>query len=106
VDSVKVVTIMECHASTNVQEVHNFMGLVGYYRRFVKGFSRIENPITELQKKNKKFLWRDKCVEAFQRLKGLLTTNPILKFPNMEKEFLVCTDASKEGLGEVLMQYD
>jgi hypothetical protein len=57
-----------------------------------------------LQKKNKKFLWTDKCVEAFRRLKELLTKTPILKFPDMDKEFLVCTDASKEGLGRVLMQ--
>jgi hypothetical protein len=75
------------------------MGLAGYYRRFVEGFSKIANPITELQKKNKKFIWSEKCMEAFQRLKELLTTTPILKVPDMDKEFLVCTDASKEGLG-------
>jgi hypothetical protein len=70
----------------------------------VKGFSKIANPITELKKKNKKFVWTEKCKEAFQRLKGLLTTSPILKVPNIDQEFLVCTDASKESLGGVLMQ--
>jgi hypothetical protein len=57
-----------------------------------------------LQKKNKKFVWTEKCVEAFRRLKELLTTTSILKVPDMDEEFLVCTDASKEGLGGVLMQ--
>jgi hypothetical protein len=57
-----------------------------------------------LQKKNKKFVWTEKCAEAFQRLKGMLMTTSILKVPDMDKEFLVCTDASKEGLGGVLMQ--
>jgi hypothetical protein len=80
------------------------MGLAGYYRRFVEGFLKIANPITELQKKNKKFVWIEKCAEAFQRLKDLLTTTLILKVPNMDTDFLVCTDASKEGLGGVLMQ--
>jgi hypothetical protein len=58
----------------------------------------------ELQKKNKKFVWTEKCVESFWRLKEMLTTTPILKVPDMDVEFLVCTDASKEGLGGVLMQ--
>jgi hypothetical protein len=57
-----------------------------------------------LQKKNKKFVWTEKCAEAFRRLKELLTTTPILKVPDMDIDFLVCTDASKEGLGGVLMQ--
>jgi hypothetical protein len=85
-------------------EVRSFMGLAGYYRRFVKGFSKIAGPITELQKKNKKFVWTEKCVEAFQRLKELLTTTPILNVLDMDVDFLVCTDASKEGLSGVLMQ--
>ena len=80
------------------------MGLAGYYRRFVEGFSRIANSITELQKKNKKFVWTKKCAEAFQRLKELLTTMPIIKVPDMDVDFFVCTGASKEGLGRVLMQ--
>jgi hypothetical protein len=89
---------------TNVLEVRSFMGLVGYYRWFVEGFSKIENPITKLQKKNKKFVWTEKCTESFWRLKELLKTTPILKVPDMDTDFLVCTDASKEGLGGVLMQ--
>jgi hypothetical protein len=57
-----------------------------------------------LQKKNQKFVWTEKCAEAFQRLKELLTTTPILKVLDMDTEFFVCTNASKEGLGKVLIQ--
>jgi hypothetical protein len=104
VDPAKVEAIMEWPAPTNVTEVRSFMGLAGYYRWFVEGFSNIANPITELQKKNKKFVWTEKCAEAFRRLKELLTTAPILKVLDMDANFLVCIDASKEGLGGVLMQ--
>jgi hypothetical protein len=80
------------------------MGLVGYYRWFVEGFSKIENPITELQKKNKNFVWTEKCAEDFRRLKEMLTITLILKVPDMDVDFLVCINASKEGLGKVLIQ--
>jgi hypothetical protein len=103
-DLEKVEAIMEWPAPTNVPEVRSFMGLAGYYRWFVEGFSKIANMIMELQKKNKKFVWTEKCTEAFWRLKELLTTTPILKVPDMDMDFLVCIDASKEGLGGVLMQ--
>jgi hypothetical protein len=104
-DPAKVDAIMGWPAPTNVTEVHSFMGLVGYYRRFVEGFSKIAGPITRLQKKkNKKFVWTEKCAEAFRRIKELLTTTSILKVPDMDVDFLVCIDASKEGLGGVLMQ--
>jgi hypothetical protein len=96
-DPAKVEAIMEWPALTNVTKVHSFMGLVGYYRWFDEGFLKIENPITDLQKKNKKFVWTEKCAEAFRRLKELLTTTLILKVPNVDVDFLVCTDASKEG---------
>ena len=103
-DPKKVEAIMEWPAPTNVAEVRSFMGLAGCYRRFVEGFSKIANPIMELQKKNKKFVSTEECVEAFQRLKELLTITLILKVLDMDANFLVCTDASKEVLGGVLMQ--
>jgi hypothetical protein len=84
VDPSKVEDIMEWRALTNVPKVRSFMGLPGYYRRFVEGFSKIANPITELQKKNKKFVWTEKCVEEFWRLKELLTMTPTLKVLNMD----------------------
>jgi hypothetical protein len=104
IDPTKFKAIMEWDAVTNVLKVNSFMGLVGYYRWFIEGFSSIENLIMELQKKNKNFVWTEKCVESFWRLKEMLTTTPILKVPDMDTNFLVCIDASKEGLGGVLMQ--
>jgi len=102
----KVKAIMEWAAPSNVPEVCSSMALVGYYRWFFEGFSKITNPIMELQKKKKKFVWTEKCAEEFWKLKELLMTMEILKFSNMDEELLVCTDASKEGLGEFLMQND
>lgn len=87
-----------------MSEIHIFMGLVGYYHRFVQNFSRIAHPITSLQRKGKKFLWTEKCVEAFQKLKELLTNALILAVPNLEGDFMVCTYASLEGIRAVLMQ--
>jgi hypothetical protein len=80
------------------------MGLVGYYRRFIKGFSKIGNPITSLQRKGNKFIWSLECEASFQQLKHLLTDAPVLRIVDPENDFLVCTDACKEGLGGVLMQ--
>jgi hypothetical protein len=95
---------MEWPVPMNVTEVRSVIGLSGYYRWFVEGFSKIANLIMELQKKNKKFVRTEECAETFRRLKELLTTAPILKVRDMDADFLVCTDASKEGLGGVLMQ--
>jgi hypothetical protein len=103
VDPKKVKAIMEWPVSMNVPEVCSFMGLAGYYRWFFEFFLNIENMTTELKKKNKKFVWTEKCAEAFRRLKELLKTTSILKVPDMDANFLVFTDASKEGLGRVLM---
>jgi hypothetical protein len=96
--------IMEWPPPKNFMKVCSFMGLAGYYRRFVEGFSKITNPITKLQKRNKEFVWTKKCLEEFQRLKELLTTTPMLKVLDMDTNFFVWTDTSKEGLGGVLMQ--
>jgi hypothetical protein len=76
--------------------------LLTIHRRFFKD-SKSDHGITE---EKQEVCMDEKCAEAFQRIKELLTTTPILKVPNMDKEFLVCTDASKEGLGRVLMQED
>jgi hypothetical protein len=80
------------------------MGLVGYYRRFIEGFSKVAHPITSLQKKGTKFEWTAKCEESFQHLKELLTSAPILKVADPDEDFVVCIDACKEGLGGVLTQ--
>jgi hypothetical protein len=80
------------------------MGLDGYYRRFIVGFSKISHPITSLQKKGIKFEWTTKCEERFQHLKDLLTSAPILKVAYPSGDFFVCTDACKEGFCLVLTQ--
>ena len=103
-DPAKIRVIVEWPAPTNVSEVRSFMGLASYYRRFVANFSKIAHPITSLQRKGKKFIQSDKCEEAFQGLKVLLTSAPVLVVPNPCKEFEVCTDVSLDGLGAVLMQ--
>eukprot|EP00253_Pinus_taeda_P030964 PITA_30964 len=95
---------MEWPIPKDVADIRSFMGLAGYYRRFVEGFSRIAYPITSLQKKGKVFKWIAECQQSFDRLKHLLTTAPILSIAAPNKDYVVCTDASKEGVGGVLMQ--
>ena len=80
------------------------MGLAGYYKRFIEGFSNVSHAITSLQMKGIKFQSTSKCEESFQQLKYLLTSAPILKVVDLEKVFVVCTDACGQGLGGVLMQ--
>jgi len=80
------------------------MGITGYYRRFIEGFSKITYPITSLPKKGTKFTWTDKFQDSFDKLKHLLTTAPILKIADPYQDFTVCTDACNEGLGGVLIQ--
>ncbi|KAK1681178.1 hypothetical protein QYE76_042026 [Lolium multiflorum] len=106
VDPAKIKTVEEWKAPTTQTEVRAFLGLAGYYRRFVEGFSSIARPMTQLLKKDKKFEWTDKCEESFQQLKSRLTTAPILIMPDITKPFDVYCDASKIGLGCVLMQED
>ncbi|KAK1608568.1 hypothetical protein QYE76_032241 [Lolium multiflorum] len=104
VDPAKIKTVTEWKAPTTQTEVRAFLGLAGYYRRFVEGFSSIARPMTQLLKKDKKFEWTAKCEESFQQLKNRLTTAPILIMPDITKPFDVYCDASKIGLGCVLMQ--
>jgi hypothetical protein len=85
-------------------EVSSFMGLVGYYKRFIEGFSKIVHPITSLQKKGVRFEWSTDCERSFQHLKFLLTSEPILRIVDPNEDFVVCTNACKEGLGGVLSQ--
>jgi hypothetical protein len=80
------------------------MGLAGYYRRFIEGFSKIAHPITSLQRNGVKFQWTLDCEKNFQHLKQLLTSAPILRIADPNEDFIVCTDACKEGLGGVLGQ--
>jgi hypothetical protein len=88
----------------NVSDIRSFMGLAGYYKRFIVGFSNLSHPITSLQRKGTKFEWTLKCENDFNLLKELLTSAPMLNIANPNKIFVVCTDACKEGFGGALMQ--
>jgi hypothetical protein len=88
----------------NVTEVRSFMGLAGYYRRFIEGFLKIAHLITSLQRKGVNFQWTLDCENSFQHLKQLLTSALILRIAETNEDFIVCTDACKEGLGGVLTQ--
>ena len=84
--------------------MRQFLGLAGYYRRFIEGFSKIARPLTSLTQKDKKFNWGETQESAFQTLKPKLYSTPILYLPEGTDDFVVCCDASIQGLGCVLMQ--
>ena len=79
------------------------MGLVGYYRRFIEGFLKLDHPITSLQKHVVKFDWTPKCEDSFQRLKEMLISAPILKIVVPAGNFLVCRNSCKKGVGGLFM---
>jgi hypothetical protein len=81
VDPSKITSIMERKAPTNPTKVQAFLGLVGYYQKFVKGFSSIARPLTQLLKKDKRFEWTEKCEQSYQELKKRLVSAPILTMP-------------------------
>ena len=86
-------------------EIQSFLGLVGYYRRFIEGFSKITLPLTNLTQKRVKLEWFDDCEYSFQELNNILVTTPILTIPSGSGGFVVYSDASRQGLGCVLMQH-
>jgi hypothetical protein len=104
VDPEKIEAIREWAVPKNVTEVISFMGLSRYYRIFIEEFSKIAKPITSFQRKGVNFQWTLDCEKNFQYLKQLLTSYPILRIADPNEDFIVCTDACKEGLGGVLSQ--
>jgi hypothetical protein len=104
VDPSKIKDILEWKPPTTVHQVRSFLGLAGYYHRFIPDFSKIVKPITSLLKNDTKFNWSSRCNEAFEQLKVLLTTAPVLAQADIEKPFDVYCDASGSGLRCVLMQ--
>ncbi|XP_065881830.1 uncharacterized protein [Euphorbia lathyris] len=103
-DPTKVKAIMEWNPPKSVTEVRSFLGLAGYYRRFVKGFSIIAGPLTKLLRKGVVYQWNEQCQKSFDELKKRLTSSPVLVLPSGRGGFVVYTDASKHGLGCVMMQ--
>ena len=106
IDPQKIEAIVDWKPPTNVTEVRSFLGLASYYRKFVEGFSKIATPLTKLTRKEEKFIWSETCQNGFDELKQRLTTAPVLTLPSGSEGFTVYCDASKQGLGCVLMQHD
>jgi len=104
VDPSKVDVVSQWETLKSVTEIRSFLGLVGYYRRFIEGFSKLALPLTLLTCKGKPFVWSTQCESSFSELKQRLTSAPILILPKPDEPFVVYCDASKLGLGGVLMQ--
>ena len=104
VDPKKIEVIIEWKPPRNVMEVRSFLGLAGYYRKFVKGFSMTVGPMTRLLQENVRFEWSEKCQGSFEKLKAFLTEALVLTQLTYGKEYVIFSDASLNGLGCVLMQ--
>ncbi|KAM0005913.1 putative nucleotidyltransferase, Ribonuclease H [Helianthus debilis subsp. tardiflorus] len=104
VDPSKVEAITKWVPPKNPSEVRSFLGLAGYYRRFIQDFSKLSLPLTKLTKKDEKFSWGADQERAFQTLKEKLSSSPVLTLPDGTEDLVVFTDASHQGLGCVLMQ--
>ena len=102
----KVEAVQGCPPPTTKKGVRSFLGLVGWYRRFIPNFSARAAVLTNLTRKSSanKLVWTEECEQAFQDLKGSLCHSPILQSPNFDLPFIVQTDASGLGLGAVLLQ--
>ena len=104
VDKAKVELISKLPPPTNVKAVRQFLGHVGFYRRFIKDLSKITKPLCELLVKDTNFFWDGRCQKSFEELKSHLSTTPIVRAPNWELPFEVMCDASDFSIGEVLEQ--
>ena len=102
----KIEAVVNWKPPKNVSDVRSFLGLTGYYRKFVEGFSKIAAPLTKLTRKDVKYDWVDACQQSFEELKDRLTSAPVLALPNGRDGFVVYSNASRQGLGCVLMQND
>lgn len=100
----KIKSVKEFRQPRNPTEIKQFLGLAGYYRKFIRNFAKVAKPLTDLTKKDIPFHWTDKQQISFDTLKLKLCEEPILKYPDFSKEFTLTTDASNEGLGAILSQ--
>ena len=102
----KVTAISDFPTPQSKKELMRFLGMAGYYRKFCKNFSILAEPLTALLQKNTKFVWSEKCNSAFEKIKAILLSSPVLSAPDFEKQFELYVDASDVGAGGVLMQKD
>ena len=103
-DMKKVECVSNYPTPKNAKEVKSFLGLVGYYRRFIQDFSKKAKPLNNLLKQDQPFVWSDLCQDAFDFFKKVLTTEPLLQHPDFDKPFNVTTDASNLAIGAILSQ--
>ncbi|GKC94613.1 putative reverse transcriptase domain-containing protein [Tanacetum coccineum] len=104
VDPAKIEAVRNWASPTTPTEICQFLGLTGYYQRFIKDLSKIAKSLTKLTQKNKKYIWGEDQESAFQLLKQKLCEAPILALPEGNDDFVIYCDASHQGLGAVLMQ--
>ena len=103
-DPNKVLAVMAQPIPKSKKELRCFLGLCSYYRKFVHSFADIAKPLLKLTEKDVPYVWFEECDDAFQRLKDLLTSMPILGYPIPDRRFIMDTDASEKGIGAVLSQ--
>jgi hypothetical protein len=104
VDPTKVKGIVAWSIPTIVMDIRSFLGLAGYYQRYIEGFSKIAKPMTSLLEKGREFKWDEKCKNSFDQLKKRLMSPPVLVMSDLQKGFDIYYDACGQGLGCVLMQ--
>ena len=100
----KIEAVRNWEVPKTIKQVRAFLGTVSYYRKFIRGFSEIANPLNELLKKDKKFSWTKECQISFDELKKRMTSAPILQYPDFTKQFVLYTDSSNFALGAYLTQ--
>lgn len=103
-EAAKIQAVQQWPAPTNLKQLRGFLGLTGYYRKFIQNYGIISRPLTDLLKKNVPYCWTPQAETAFQQLKSALIQAPVLAMPNFSKQFMLETDASDLGFGAILIQ--